>query len=89
MSKTIWKFPLDLTDFQTVDMPRGATALSAGLDPVGQLCVWALVEPDLGMLPVMVRIIGTGNPADGLERWHFVGSVKQGSFVWHVFVEGV
>jgi hypothetical protein len=69
-------------------MPRGATALSAGLDPVGQLCVWALVEPELGTLPVRARIVGTGHLAEDLNRWRFVGSVTQGLCVWHVFVEG-
>jgi hypothetical protein len=88
MSKTIWKFPLKLTDEQVLELRQDASVLSAGLDPMGQLCVWALVEPELGTLPVRARIVGTGHPAEDLDRWRFVGSVTQGLCVWHVFVEG-
>jgi hypothetical protein len=65
MSKTIWEFPLALTDEQVLDMRQDASVLSAGLDPMGQLCVWALVEPELGTLPVRARIVGTGHWSPG------------------------
>jgi len=87
MNNTIWKFPLEVTDHQSVVMPQGAHALSVGLDPQGQLCLWALVDPELDLLPLEVVIVGTGHRSYLIEHLRFLGSVVQGSFVWHVFVE--
>jgi hypothetical protein len=89
MSKTIWKFPLSLVDQQVIELRQGAHVLSVGLDSQSDLCLWAHLDPHEGPLTAKVRIVGTGRPAEGLERYRFLGSVLQGSFVWHVFVEGV
>lgn len=81
----IWKFPLMLTDEQTVDMPAGASVLSVA-DQNHVLTMWALVEPSAPLAPVGVRILGTGNPAPSDQAsWTFVGSIHQSAFVWHVF----
>lgn len=85
--KTIWKFPLLYTDIQSVSMPLGAQVLSTGLDPQGQLCLWALVDPGAGSNQYRgVAVIGTGNPAHSAQGMRFVGTVVQAPFVWHVFV---
>lgn len=84
--KTIWKYPLMVTDCQTVRMPQGAEILSVA-DQRGELCVWALVDPDADLEDRMFYIFGTGNPVSEILPWQFVGSVQQNVFVWHVFVE--
>lgn len=88
MITTVWKYPLELTDVQTLEVPRGARFLSAGKDPAGQLCVWVFVELISAKITRTVRIVGTGNPTDA-NRHSFLASVVDGPFVWHVFVDGI
>ena len=83
---TIWKFPLEATDEQTIYVPRGAKILSVrtqGETP----CLWALVDPDAEKEPTAVRIYGTGHDVPD-DPGEFVGTVflHGGSLVFHVFV---
>lgn len=83
-SSRIWKFPLALTDNQTIRLPVGAVILSAGLDPGDDLCLWVKVDAaEPAQHDVPIRIVGTGNPMP--EVGYFVGTVRQGRFMWHVF----
>ncbi len=80
--KTIYKYLLQRTDHQHVEMHAGAHILSAHLDPAGQLAVWAHVDTDKPFVMRKFCIVGTGHPCpDGLE---FLGTVIDGSFAWHV-----
>lgn len=89
--QTIYKYPLDITDEQTVMIPHGSEILSAQIQGA-QLCLWALVDSEATVVKHRVRIFGTGNPVtlnDELVNcsWKFVGTVQDRIFVWHVFVE--
>lgn len=84
--KTIWKFPLDITDSQTILMPKGAELLIAQLQG-GQGCLWALVDDAAPREERTIEIHGTGNPIHqdmGIER-KYIGTFQQEAFVWHVF----
>ena len=83
--KTIWKYPLTVTDYQSVRMPKGAEILSVA-DQQGELCVWALVDSDAELEDRMFYIFGTGNSFNEVIPMNFLGSVQQNVFVWHVFV---
>lgn len=81
--KTVHKFMLP-TSVGYIGMPAGAEVLSVGLDPRGMLSLWALV--DTGTLEHTTHefaLVGTGEQVP--EGAQFVGSVKDGSFMWHVF----
>ena len=80
---TIWKYLLELTDEQTVNMPRSAEVLHVGIDPNGSLCVWALVDPNTMPEDRVFFVHGTGFPVPSGRR--HLGSVTLGPFVWHVF----
>lgn len=92
----IYKYPVKITDTQSVEIAGLVKVLSTGLDPSGQLCIWAIVNLNaLGNKTyARVVIIGTGNPTnptmfDGDEDRainRFLGTVTMGIFVWHVFV---
>lgn len=82
--KTIWKYPIDIINWQCLNMPANPTLIHAGLDPQGTPCVWAIVEPDEPCEPVSIRVVGTGHPFTS-ELTQHVGSFNQGPFVWHVF----
>lgn len=60
MSRTIWKFRLEITDEQMVDLPLGAEVLSVGMQ--GQdLHVWALVNPDYPAAQALSVRLGPGS----------------------------
>ena len=84
--KTIYKYPLEITDEQTVSMPIGAQVLSAQMQG-NNLCIWALVDSDNFNCDRRVRIFGTGNTVVLDDNWKFVGSVQERIFVWHIFIE--
>ncbi len=86
---SIWKFPLEITDAQTIKMPAGAELLSVG-EQNGTLCLWAKVDPNKEIVEKNIRIFGTVHPVpkDDFENdkeLSFIGTVQIGSFVWHVF----
>ena len=60
----IWKFPLEVTDDQIVNIPFGATVLTVQ-EQHGSPCMWALVEPTNTPEPRSFHIAGTGHPFDG------------------------
>ena len=84
--KVVYKYQLKIADQQNVLMPRGPKILSAGLDGMDRVCVWALVDTDKPTHVRSIRVAGTGYELEDAEMWTFVGSVMQSRFVWHVFV---
>jgi hypothetical protein len=86
VSKVIWKYPLEVTGYQEVSVPRDAEFLHVGSQN-GQVCAWALVDPSKGVETVPIHIVGTGNPMlpEGDWRYH-LGTVQHGEFVWHIFI---
>lgn len=87
MPKQIWKFELQVTDTQSVVMPAGANPLYVA-DQNGNLCLWAVVNPQKPSESRDVWVVGTGNsmPTEIELYGDYIGTVQQGRFVWHVFI---
>jgi len=83
--KTIYKYPLFITDEQVVGLPEDAHVLSAQMQG-DQLFIWALVDTDAKLGQRAVRIFGTGNPVNLDGNWQFAGTVQERMFVWHIFI---
>lgn len=84
--RAIWKYELEVTDLQEVEMPIDSQVLSVA-NQDGRLCMWALVpQLESRKEKYCFEIIGTGNPIGQtpLSR-RFVGTVLMPPFVWHVF----
>lgn len=91
MTKTIWKFKMDIDDTQVIYMPKGAEILSIQLqnnEPV----IWALVNPE-EKEPRQFEMFGTGYPIPcdmGVNR-KFLGTIQpigigsSFSFAFHIF----
>ena len=87
--RSIWKF--GLTGGNTRIKEKVIKWLSAGYDPSGDICVWAIVDPEAGMderIEYDILQIGTGwdfnqNELDNME---FIGTVEEGPYMWHIFV---
>lgn len=82
---TIHKYKLEITDRQTLAMPAGAHVLSAGIDPQGAMCLWALVDDTAPHQDRVVAICGTGHPVP--FGFRFVGTVVSAPFVWHILLQ--
>lgn len=83
--KTIYKYPIQITDEQEIQMPKDANVFHAGLDANETPCVWAIVDTEAPPEPMSILVCGTGNPLRYEPDWR-VGSFTQGPFVWHVFL---
>lgn len=82
--KTIYKYPTP-TSFdpvRTIELPIGAEIVTVGLDPVGEFCMWALVDPTAEPENRMFVLVGTGHPIT--HDVNYIGSIKDGQFMWHI-----
>lgn len=80
--KRIYKYALDLTDRQTVNMPGAAKLLTVQMQN-GVPCLWALVEPVEPDAPRMIQIFGTGH--DASDAGTYIATFQTGPLVFHVF----
>jgi hypothetical protein len=89
---TIYKYKLNQGRVNQIQMPMDASVISVGLDPMEDICIWALVETDNDMDERTFFVAGTGwdITEDLLEFTEIssLGTVRQGPFMWHIF-EGV
>lgn len=76
--RTIWKFPLPLSDEFTLTAPRDAIPRR-----VENGYLWAEVNTDNPSQTYRFATVGTGHPAPphGIYR----GTWFQGQFVWHLY----
>ena len=85
--KKIFKYPLEITDTQFVELPLGAKILTAQMQG-NQLCLWAIVNtlPEAVKKNRRIEIIGTGNPMPtGELEYISTFQVHGGSLIFHVF----
>lgn len=59
-SKTIWKYPLKVTDSQTIFIPSGYEILTIQIQN-NVPYLWALVDPEEKEEAVNIEIFGTGH----------------------------
>lgn len=82
----IFKYPLEVTDRQTVHLPYNSKILTVQLQHE-KLQLWALVDELENLsVPITIAIYGTGNPmpnnpGDYISTFQMHG----GSLVFHVF----
>jgi len=86
MSKSIWKFPLETTDIQQIEMPVDAEILTVQTQN-GKPNIWALVSTDAPKRKVSFEIFGTGHPVPENANRRYVGTyqLSGGALVFHCF----
>lgn len=87
MAKTIWKFKLDTTEVQYIEMPHGAEVLTVQMQ-AGDVCIWVLVDMDEERkVQRRFHIFGTGYPIDVRIELRYIGTyqLQGGLLVFHVF----
>lgn len=84
MRQTIWKYPLNPET--ELSMPGFARIVHIGGDPQGQLCAWAIVEPDSkDVTKKTLLVCGTGHSIPSEVDAVHIGTCVVGIFVWHIF----
>jgi hypothetical protein len=83
--KTIFKYPLKVTDVQTVEMHRNAQILTVQVQ--GETpCIWALVDTEEQMWRYEFKTYDTGGFM-GASHGSYVGTYQlaEGRLVYHIF----
>lgn len=85
--KRVFKYPIEVTDVQTVDAPADWEPLSVQMQ--GEtLCLWALIDDDQPTTSHRVFVHGTGHEVHaGADRFVGTFQVGGGALVFHVFTE--
>lgn len=86
--KTIWKYALEVSDRQTVNMPVGSKMLSIQTQNE-KPCLWVLVNPkEVGLIDITIRIYGTGHNIES-EQLTYIDTfqLSGGMLVFHAFKE--
>lgn len=88
MDKTIWKFELEVTDNQVIEMPIGSELLTVQVQN-GKPCLWALVNPTKNKEKRFIEMFGTGHEIHydmGISR-NYLGTLQfhDGLLIVHVF----
>lgn len=86
MSKKIFKYQLETTDVQQVEMPQGAEILCIQTQNETP-CIWALVEPNATVTKRAFEIFGTGHnvPENGNRKYIGTYQLMGGGLVFHCF----
>ena len=86
--QTIYKYALEVTDKQRVNLPKGAEILTVQ-EQYGVPCIWAQVDTTSPPEERIFETFGTGHemPIDmGIDR-KYIGTyqIQGGSLVFHLF----
>ena len=82
MTKTIYRYRLEITDKQVVPMPKGSVILSA--QTKGEtISLWVLCNPTEIKVPRYFEIYGTGMNLEGKRK--YIATCQIGEMVWHLF----
>jgi hypothetical protein len=90
---TVWKFPIEATETQAIQMPRGAKLLHVAAQGEGlraQPCVWVLCDTEAPRTFRTLAVVGTGHHSAHVAELPHVGSflLGHGELVFHVFDMG-
>jgi hypothetical protein len=86
--KTIWKFPLEVTDCQTIKVPRYAGFLCVKAQNDTPVTYWGVDTDETDSNFYVFYIFGTGHPIPkDMKAPYYIDSVicNDGQLVWHIF----
>lgn len=88
--KRVLKFPIEIQDKQTVQVPADAKFISV-IEQNNAPALYAIADTDKENVDVVVLLRGTGHPIMGADGYdcEFLGTIEthEKSLVWHIFVE--
>lgn len=83
--RTIYKNPIEITGFQTLEVPQDRRILTVQMQN-GKPCIWMEVETDTPHTELKVYVFGTGQPMLPIDL-HYIGTIQvlEGRGVYHVY----
>lgn len=87
MNKVIWKFDIDVDDFQEISMPLNAEILCVQ-SQFGKPKIWAIVNPDAIKIKRVFWLAGTGHDLPEVTcKRKYIGTFQMlgGMLVYHLF----
>ena len=83
--RTIHKYPIEITDFQTLKVPQERRILSVQVQN-DKPCIWMEVKTDTPHTELKVYVFGTGQPMPPIDL-HYIGTIQvlEGRGVFHVY----
>lgn len=83
-TKTIWKYPVPVTDTFSLDLPEGSTILTVQVQ-FGHPNIWVKVQPDAEKVTRKFRVYGTGHDID--QEGEYIGTFPMSGeqLVFHLF----
>lgn len=86
--KKIFKYFLEITDVQEIQIPEDSGMICAK-NQNEKLVMWAIVEDENPLEFVTIRIVGTGHPLPKDKSFQYIDTAQfsEGRLVWHVFIE--
>lgn len=83
--KTIYKYSIETTDEQNINMPEMAEILTVQIQ-YGRPYIWALVDTENEQGVKTIEVFGTGNPIpDGVRSYIGTYQLLNGELIFHVF----
>lgn len=86
---SIWKYSVEPAAFmQLLTVPEKAEVISCGTDAEGMPSIWVLVDTDAPARLMEYCVVGTGWDLGFMQNrgLMFIGTIKDGPYMWHVFV---
>ena len=85
--RTIYKYPLQITDYQTILIPEFALFTHIAMQ-YDKPTLWLEVDTSKPVESINILCFGTGMEIpESMELFH-LGTVIDGDFVWHFYSEG-
>ena len=86
MSKKIFKYQLETTSIQEIEMPQGSEILCIQTQN-GIPCIWALVEQNATVTKRKFLIVATGHSLPKNRNIKYIGTyqLSDGRMVFHCF----
>jgi len=84
---TIWKYPIPITDYFEIEMPKGAKILSFQIQR-DKPQIWALVDSFVEKEKRHFRLAGTGHNLElSILNTQYIGTalMLEDNLVWHLF----
>ena len=86
--RTVWKYPLPRTKVSMIEMPAGSSVLAVmvqDLEPV----IYCEVDPTASPIRRGFAVFGTGDPIEGRESLHYVGTFQIRAIVYHLYTDRI
>lgn len=85
MSRAVWKFPIEITDRQVLQMPHGAQIHYVAVQHE-KICLWASVDTNVDLEERVIIVAGTGHAISDTDL-RYIGTVQfyREDLVFHIF----